>query len=65
MSEGVRGGLTLPWLWVAVLIAFLALGFMLPPLDKPLRELSKGKPQAGQQTEQKSDGGGNKEEIVF
>lgn len=37
----VRGGLTLPWLWVAVIIAFLALGFMLPPLDKPLMELAK------------------------
>ena len=61
MSEGVRGGLTLPWLWVAVLIAYLALGFMLPPLDKPLRELSKVKAQ----TEQKSDQSGNKDEIVF
>lgn len=37
----VRGGLTLPWLWVAVIIAFLALGFMLPPLDKPLIKLAK------------------------
>lgn len=37
----VRGGLTLPWLWVSVLIAFLALGFILPPLDKPLRDLAK------------------------
>ncbi len=37
----VKGGLTLPWLWVALIVAFLALGFMLPPLDKPLRELAK------------------------
>lgn len=37
----IKGGLTLPWLWVSVLIAFLALGFMLPPLDKPLRDIAK------------------------
>lgn len=37
----VRGGLTLPWLWVAIIIAYLALGFMLPPFDKPLMELAK------------------------
>ncbi|MEW6739898.1 MAG: hypothetical protein ACOYU2_12415 [Nitrospirota bacterium] len=37
----VRGGLTLPWLWVAVIIALLSLGFILPPLDKPLRDLAK------------------------
>lgn len=37
----VKGGLTLPWLWVAIIVAFLALGFMLPPLDKPLRDLAK------------------------
>jgi hypothetical protein len=43
MSQGVKGGLTLPWLWVAVLIAFLALGFMLPPLNKPMVELGKTK----------------------
>jgi hypothetical protein len=43
MSEGGKGGLTLPWLWVAVLIAFLALGFMLPPLNKPMVELGKTK----------------------
>lgn len=61
MSEGVKGGLTLPWLWVAVLIAFLALGFMLPPLDKPLKELSKAKIQ----TEQKTAPEEKKEEIVF
>lgn len=39
--EEVKGGLTLPWLWVAIIIALLALGFMLPPLDKPLMELAK------------------------
>lgn len=43
MSQGVKGGLTLPWLWVAVLIAFLSLGFMLPPLNKPMVELGKTK----------------------
>jgi hypothetical protein len=36
----VRGGLTLPWLWVAVIIALLSLGFILPPLDKPLKDLA-------------------------
>lgn len=39
--DEVKGGLTLPWLWVAVIIAFLSLGFILPPLDKPLRDLAK------------------------
>lgn len=43
MSEGVKGGLTLPWLWIAFIIAYLSLGFMLPPFDKPLNELSKTK----------------------
>ncbi len=61
MSEGVKGGLTLPWLWVAFLIAFLALGFMLPPLDKPLKDLSKTKIQTEQDNGQKGKG----DEIVF
>jgi hypothetical protein len=43
MSQGVKGGLTLPWLWVAVLIAFFSLAFMLPPLNKPMVELGKTK----------------------
>jgi hypothetical protein len=43
MSEGVRGGLTLPWLWVAVVIAYIAFGFMLPPFDGVLKELTKAK----------------------
>jgi len=41
MSQGVKGGLTLPWLWVAVLIAFFSLAFMLPPLNKSMVELGK------------------------
>lgn len=61
MSEGVRGGLTLPWLWVAVVIACLALGFMLPPLDKPMKELGKTKIQIEPVEKQKE----KKEEIVF
>ena len=43
MSQGAKGGLTLPWLWVAVLIAFFSLAFMLPPLNKPMVELGKVK----------------------
>lgn len=43
MSQGTKGGLTLPWLWVAVLIAFFSLAFMLPPLNKPMVELGKTK----------------------
>ncbi len=61
MSGKVRSGLTLPWLWVAVLIAYLAVGFMLPPFDKPLRELGKVKVQ----TEVVPEKPGAKEEIVF
>lgn len=59
MSGEVRGGLTLPWLWVAVLIAYLAFGFMLPPFDSSLRELAAAKQQPV--TDQDSKG----EEIVF
>ena len=43
MSGEVKAGLTLTWLWVAVIIAFLALGFMLPPLDAPFKALAKTK----------------------
>lgn len=43
MSGDVKAGLTLPWLWVAVVIAYLALGFMVPPWDAPLKGLSKTK----------------------
>jgi len=43
MSQGPKGGLTLPWLWVAVLIALLSVGFMLPPLNEPMKELGKTK----------------------
>ncbi len=43
MAEGVKGGLTLPWLWIAFIIAYLSLGFMLPPLDKPLKKLAETK----------------------
>ncbi|MHB8881616.1 MAG: hypothetical protein ACYC69_08950 [Thermodesulfovibrionales bacterium] len=59
MSADGRGGLTLPWLWVAVVIAYIAFGFMLPPFDGPLKELAKVKaePAAAQ------DGKG--EEIVY
>lgn len=61
MSQAVKGGLTLPWLWVAVLIAFLALGFMLPPLNKPMIEL--GKTKMSMEPAGNSDGEGG--EIVF
>ncbi|MEJ2032767.1 MAG: hypothetical protein P8Y63_06965 [Deltaproteobacteria bacterium] len=43
MSGETKEGLTLPWLWVAVIMALLALGFMLPPLDAPLKTLAKTK----------------------
>lgn len=59
MSAEGKGGLTLPWLWVAVVIAYLAFGFMLPPFDGPLKELAKTK--AEPVTDQKGKG----EEIVF
>ncbi len=45
MSGEVKAGLTLPWLWVALIVAYLALGFMLPPLDAPLKVLAKTKIQ--------------------
>lgn len=45
MNGGAKEGLTLPWLWVAVIMAFLALGFMLPPFDGPLKTLAKTKIQ--------------------
>lgn len=61
MSVGVKSGFTLPWLWVAVLIAYLAVGFMLPPFDAPLKELGKVKIQ----TEITPEKSGQKEEIVF
>jgi hypothetical protein len=61
MSGQVKSGLTLPWLWVAVLIAYLAVGFMLPPFDAPLKELGKVKVQ----TETTPEKSGLKEEIVF
>jgi hypothetical protein len=61
MSQGVKGGLTLPWLWVAVLIAFLALGFMLPPLNKPMVELGKTKMNMEPAGSSNDQGG----EIVF
>ena len=43
MSGEVKAGLTLPWLWVAIVIAYLALGFMLPPWDGSLKALAKTK----------------------
>lgn len=43
MSGGAKAGLTLPWLWVALIIAYIALGFMLPPWDGSLKALSKTK----------------------
>ncbi len=45
MSGEVKAGLTLPWLWVAIIIAYLALGFMLPPWDGSLKTLPKSKIQ--------------------
>ncbi len=45
MSGEVKAGLTLPWLWVAIIIAYLALGFMLPPWDGSLKTLAKSKIQ--------------------
>lgn len=59
MSEDARGGLTLPWLWVAVVIAYISVGFMLPPFDGSLKELAKAK--ATPVTNQNDKG----EEIVF
>jgi hypothetical protein len=59
MSGDVRGGLTLPWLWVAVVIAYIAFGFMLPPFDASLKELAKEK--AVPVTNQNDKG----DEIVF
>lgn len=59
MSGEVRGGLTLPWLWVAVVIAYIAFGFMLPPFDGSLKELAKAK--AAPVTNQNDKG----DEIVF
>lgn len=43
MSGEVKGGLTLTWLWVAVLIAYVSIAFMLPPWDAPLEGLAKTK----------------------
>ncbi|GAB4412842.1 MAG: hypothetical protein OHK0032_08930 [Thermodesulfovibrionales bacterium] len=60
MSKGVKSGLTLPWLWVAIIIAYLALGFMLPPFDAPMKELGKTKVQVEPAPDQKEKG-----EIVF
>lgn len=61
MSQSVKGGLTLPWLWVAVLIAFFSLAFMLPPLNKSMVELGKTKinMEPGGSTDDKGS------EIVF
>ena len=61
MSQGVKGGLTLPWLWVAVVIAFFSLAFMLPPLNKPMVEL--GKTKMNTEPVGSSDGKGG--EFVF
>ncbi len=61
MSQDVKGGLTLPWLWVAVLIALLSLAFMLPPLNKPMVEL--GKTKLNMEPAGSSDDKGG--EIVF
>lgn len=59
MSVEGKGGLTLPWLWVAVLIAYLSFGFMLPPFDGPLENLAKMKPAPA------DDQTGKGDEIVF
>ncbi len=61
MSQCVKGGLTLPWLWVAVLIAFFSLAFMLPPLNKPMVELGKTKLSV----EPAGSSDGKADEIVF
>jgi len=61
MSQGVKGGLTLPWLWVAVLIAVFSLAFMLPPLNKSMVEL--GKTKMNMEPAGSSDGKAG--EIVF
>ncbi len=61
MSQSVKGGLTLHWLWAAVVMAYLALGFMLPPLDKPMKELSKTKMHVVTPEEQKKQ----ESDIVF
>ncbi|MEJ2688892.1 MAG: hypothetical protein P8130_02850 [Deltaproteobacteria bacterium] len=45
MNDGAKESLTLPWLWVAVLMAMLTLMFMLPPFDGPLKSLAKTKIQ--------------------
>jgi len=59
MSVEGKGGLTLPWLWVAVLMAYLAFSFMLPPLDGPMKELTKAKAAPADTHDAKGD------EIVF
>ncbi len=59
MSIEGKGGLTLPWLWVAVVIAYLAFGFMLPPFDSHLKELAKAKAAPA------ADQSGKGDEIVF
>jgi len=43
MSGEAKTGLTLRWLWVAVIVAFLSMWFMLPPWDAPLEGLAKTK----------------------
>ncbi|MEJ2697560.1 MAG: hypothetical protein P8013_13055 [Candidatus Sulfobium sp.] len=43
MSGEAKAGLTLRWLWAAVIIAFVAMWFMLPPWDAPLKGLAKTK----------------------
>jgi hypothetical protein len=54
-------GLTLPWLWVAVLIALLSMAFMMPPLNEPMKELGKTKMNMEPSSGMDGDAG----EIVF
>jgi hypothetical protein len=57
MSREAKAGLTLRWLWAAVIIAFVALWFMLPPWDASLKVLAKTKihTQAPNDLKQQSD----------
>ncbi len=60
MAGEVKAGLTLPWIWVAFIIAYLSVGFMLPPFDKPLKQLGKTKVQMQEQDNSKGNN-----DIVF